>query len=1487
MEGGESVSEVGSVVGSSNGNVLSERQMEYHLKLAQERRQALELEVELARLHSTASSSSQERVGRAGEHSATSEWRKYAKILIGAFPKFPADAEVPVWFESVEHTLEAYEVPRSCWGQIIFPLLAERVEYLATRLTPAQHRDYEALKEVVLDELKLSPLEYQKRFLGARKRKSETWKSFATRLGSYLNFYVASRDVANFVDLMELLVADQLKSALSEEALRYLRLREGAAWYRTGEIARLLQTFEDAHGSAEAARGQQTRNAVGKNMEKAADTRTGGGLGQSQVQNTKPKTAYTPGKPQRQAVCFECGSTTHIRPNCPRVRERLAQAPATSGQTERLTARVSIDEATAGDRLWRVAIDHKGKTLNAIVDTGAEITVVRESALPEEATLSHGSVCLRAAFGERVEAKLVELPLTLKEGKPVFTNVAEATPVLCAVTDRLSISDCLLSAADWDALQQEQEEFREPLAAKAPECLSEKLETSETLEEGVPSLIKPDTGGEGTVSTSRGLLTIRASQNEEEELVAAVGIEEGAPNPISSDTRSEGTSRTETEHAEMENGGADTPGGSSAVRRDAAALMEEQRNDPTLARAWKDAKEGKGGMIVVEGLLYHQDRVLGQPLKQLVLPTERRADVLGLAHESYWGGHLGCRKTKARIKLSFFWPGIEKDVQEYCNSCHACQIRADSRRTDRVPITPLVRPRYPFQKINIDVIGPIDPPTSRGHRYALCVIDLCTRWPEVICLKSLTARATCDALLEIFSRTGIPEVVCSDCGTNFTAALTNEFLARLGCSPRFSTPDHPESNGAVERWNRVFKNMLFHVIGEHGRQWDKFVPFLLWAYREVPHDTTGVSPFHMMYGREPVGPLALLKRTWLGEQEIPGAVAEKPSEYMRKLKRQLEIAAEAADVVATKKQRAYATQYNLRAKEKAFERGDQVLVFDSSRSGKMQPKWVGPCTITEKYRSHSYYVESPEGKRMLVHANHLRPYRCRVAGIGVMFHDDHDFGEVEYTPRPSTARINVSILPAERLAHLTPSDGALVRAVFDRHAALFAGDIGIAKVGEHRIKLVAGAVPRRCRPYRIPVALKEEVSKQISELLALGLIYRCESSFAHPLVCVPKKDGTVRLCVDYRSLNAVTEPDAFPMGFPQEMIMNVGSASYITLIDLRRGYWQVPLAKESQEAAAFVSHIGQFAWKVMPFGLRNAAASFQRSMNQLLSPHEEYACAYLDDIAVFSGSLQEHLEHLHAVFTTLTSVGLVANLEKCQVAGSSIRYLGHIVGSGKHGPDPTKLLAIKGLQVPRTKKELRSVLGLCGYYRSYVRDFAAIAKPLTQLTGKHVPNRIPWTTEANEAFENLKSALCSAVELSTPDTTKPYWLFTDASAIAVGACLAQMADDGTECPIAFASHRFTAAQMKWSTIEREAFGVIWGLKKFDTWVFGAKIFVVSDHNPLAYLTQSVPQGAKLIRWALALQRYDVVVQHRKGTAHANADALSRLSNLCWGETLSA
>lgn len=257
------------------------------------------------------------------------------------------------------------------------------------------------------------------------------------------------------------------------------------------------------------------------------------------------------------------------------------------------------------------------------------------------------------------------------------------------------------------------------------------------------------------------------------------------------------------------------------------------------------------------------------------------------------------------------------------------------------------------------------------------------------------------------------------------------------------------------------------------------------------------------------------------------------------------------------------------------------------------------------------------------------------------------------------------------------------------------------------------------------------------------------------------------------------------------------------------------------------------------------------------------------------------MQQLLQIFGALRHAKLKVKVEKCQIARGSIRYLGHIVGSGQHAPDPEKLAAIKGLQAPTTKRELRSVLGLCGYYREYVRNYAEMARPLTELTRKRGPNKIPWPAEAERAFERLKAALCEATSLGTPDPSKPFWLHADASAFAAGVCLSQRNESGVEVPIAFASHRFSPTQSRWSTIEREAFAVIWGLKKSDIWFFGAPVTVVSDHNPLSFLTLSAPPGAKLTRWALALQRYNVVVQHRKGSLHSNADALSRLRNSCW------
>ncbi|GBM54862.1 Retrovirus-related Pol polyprotein from transposon 297 [Araneus ventricosus] len=258
-------------------------------------------------------------------------------------------------------------------------------------------------------------------------------------------------------------------------------------------------------------------------------------------------------------------------------------------------------------------------------------------------------------------------------------------------------------------------------------------------------------------------------------------------------------------------------------------------------------------------------------------------------------------------------------------------------------------------------------------------------------------------------------------------------------------------------------------------------------------------------------------------------------------------------------------------------------------------------------------------------------------------------------------------------------------------------------------------------------------------------------------------------------------------------------------------------------------------------------------------------------------SWSDHLLHVDSVFRKWREVGLTVNLEKCAFRQNQVKFLGHIVGSGQHSPDPEKAEVLRNLSTPSTKKELRSFLGLASYYRDYISNFSEIVLPLTDLTKRKVSNVLPWSIEAEEAFVKIKDELIRMPTLHTPDISRPFWLFTDASATAIGACLAQHDDVGKELPIAFFSKKLTPTQMKWSTIEREAFCVLEALKKFDTWIFGGKIQVISDHNPLTYLTNSAPHGAKLSRWALALQRYNLTISYRKGVQHGNADALSRLA----------
>ncbi|GBM88869.1 Pro-Pol polyprotein [Araneus ventricosus] len=248
-------------------------------------------------------------------------------------------------------------------------------------------------------------------------------------------------------------------------------------------------------------------------------------------------------------------------------------------------------------------------------------------------------------------------------------------------------------------------------------------------------------------------------------------------------------------------------------------FLKDQIDCSDLEDARKCTEKKSGEFYFRNNFLFHKEKVLGESVAQLVLPKKYRPEVLKLAHCSVFGGHMGARKIIERIRYSFYWVGMSMDIKAFCKQCKDCQLRRRINRKDTVPITPVARPELPLQDVNIDIIGPIDPPSAKGHRYVLCLVDQHTRWAEALPLTSLTAKATCEALLTIFMRTEVPNVIASENGTNFHASLTQEFEKRMGFSPRFSTPLHPESNGLVERFNQTLKKcyiMSFWKSHVHG-----------------------------------------------------------------------------------------------------------------------------------------------------------------------------------------------------------------------------------------------------------------------------------------------------------------------------------------------------------------------------------------------------------------------------------------------------------------------------------------------------------------------------------------------------------------------------------------------------------------------------------------------------------------------------------------------
>ncbi len=412
-------------------------------------------------------------------------------------------------------------------------------------------------------------------------------------------------------------------------------------------------------------------------------------------------------------------------------------------------------------------------------------------------------------------------------------------------------------------------------------------------------------------------------------------------------------------------------------------------------------------------------------------------------------------------------------------------------------------------------------------------------------------------------------------------------------------------------------------------------------------------------------------------------------------------------------------------------------------------------------------------------------------------------------------------------------------------------------------------------PAAIPIDYqntKKVVQDELEAMLELGVIEESHSDWASPIVLVPKMDGSVRFCVDYRKVNAVSKFGAYPMPRVDELLDRLGSARFYSTLDLTKGYWQIPLSPLSKEKTAFTTPFGLHQFITLPFGLFGAPATFQRLMDKILRPHSVYAAASLDDIIIHSNDWQRHMEHLRAVLRSLRVAGLTAKLRKCAIGRVEVRYLGFHLGHGQVRPQIDKTAAIATCPSPKTKKEVRQFLGLAGYYRRFIPNYSELTSPLTDLTKKEAPDPVQWMELCQQALTKVKAALCGGPLLHSPNFDLPFLLQTDASDRGLGAVLSQVVG-AEERPVLYLSRKLSKRETRYSTIEKECLAIRWAVLTLRYYLLGCEFTLCSDHAPLQWLHRIKDTNARITRWYLALQPFKFKVVHRPGMAVA--DFLSR------------
>ncbi|GFW67380.1 retrovirus-related Pol polyprotein from transposon 297 [Trichonephila clavipes] len=617
-------------------------------------------------------------------------------------------------------------------------------------------------------------------------------------------------------------------------------------------------------------------------------------------------------------------------------------------------------------------------------------------------------------------------------------------------------------------------------------------------------------------------------------------------------------------------------------------------------------------------------------------------------------------------------------MEQFVKTCDQCQKAGKPNDKKKAPLKLVPVIQVVFTKLNIDACGPL-PITSKGNRYLITAICMSSKFPEAIPVSDISSVSVTDALLNIFSRMGFPREIQCDQGTSFTSALTTEFFERFGILVRHSSVYPPQSN-PVERFHRTLKRLLRVLCLDAGSEWDKNLPSILLALRTVSHESTGYTPSELVYGKNLRTPETLVMEHWMEPEEEGDLVTEYMFKLINRLKRCQEVAINKMEEMQVKRK----TWYDKNAVKREFKDGDLVLVLATSRANKLAVQWIGPGTILNKISETNYLVEIP-GRRetsQIYHINMLKPYYKRPEHVNVIINDETKNSladqelEIPYLENNSLIYDFEDVIQASELnKHLHDKQMDRLRELLNKYSKCFSNNPGLTNLVEHEIQLVSDQ-PVRTKPYRMSHRQNEILKNEINRMLKLGIIEVGESDYMSPMILVEVAGKKPRPCIDYRKLNGIIRTEYFPLPNIEERVEKVSAAKFITVFDLSKGYWQIPLSKTAQRYAAFCTSFGTYRPLRMSFGLKNAPYFFSKLMAELLNGLEDFVVPYLDDIAIFSDTWESHIKHMETVLQRIKRAKLTIKPSKCKFAQQNVKFLGHIVGQGFRTPSEIKVQVV-------------------------------------------------------------------------------------------------------------------------------------------------------------------------------------------------------------------